>query len=397
MDCGDNKFSEKRLRFTNQQNVENIPEILERWFKKEGLVESLEQMVTNMKNTDFVVRIADRKFGCHLLVLQCCSEFFQNLDTTGGEVTISEQEVSVEAFQKIYEWMLTESCLLAVGDLLALLKAANHLEILELQSQCWLHIDNEDLFHEHSAFLFYWKGRHLPMADIRDIMLNRIGRFFLSLVACREFVELGLDEVTILLRSNLVGVHTEAEILFAAVRWLYHDWADRKRHMLDIMKCVRFGLMTSWQLTELQRNCDSARLKMVIEVKSNREPCNKFQFQILNHPEVLLSLKQGISVAVSRGETDPTASAAYLEKLNLNLPSARTWIRDIIWLNLFGDTEQTSYKAFNQYLSVLQTKDLDHWRTLKIHHEPFNVDTATPLSFVSSLQSLDFDDLSIQD
>jgi BTB And C-terminal Kelch/BTB/POZ domain len=287
MDSGDNKFTEKRLRFTNNQNVENIPEILERWFKKEGLDESLELMVTNLQNTDFVVKIADQKFGCHLLVLQCCSEFFQKLDTTLGEVTISHQEVTDKAFQKVYEWMLTDNCQLAVDDLLSLLMAANHLEIVELQSQCWLHIDNEDLFHEHSAFLFYWKGRHLPMADIRDIMLNRIGRFFLSLVACREFVELELDEVTILLRSNLVGVHTEAEILFAAVRWLFHDWSNRKQHLLDIMKCVRFGLMTSWQLTELQRNCDTARLKMVSGVRIESKNSQLLHFSDSEPPRSL--------------------------------------------------------------------------------------------------------------
>jgi hypothetical protein len=96
---------------------------------------------------------------------------------------------------------------------------------------------------------------------------------------------------------------------------------------------------------------------------------------VLTNPGVAQMLKQGITVAVSKVENDPVSSANYLETLNLSLPSERTWVRDQIWIDIFGDTEQTSYKAFNQYLTILQTKELDHWRTLTIHQYPHIVAT----------------------
>ena len=49
-------------------------------------------------------------------------------------------------------------------------------------------------------------------------------------------------------------VISEMEVLMSAVRWLMHDWANRKENMLEVLKCVRFGLIAPWQLVDVKRN-----------------------------------------------------------------------------------------------------------------------------------------------
>lgn len=51
----------------------------------------------------------------------------------------------------------------------------------------------------------------------------------------------------------------------SAARWLDYKWNDRKLYLLDAMKCVRFGLMTPWQLVELKRNANDKEIQRLVE------------------------------------------------------------------------------------------------------------------------------------
>ena len=63
-----------------------------------------------------------------------------------------------------------------------------------------------------------------------------------------------------------------------AVRWLNYDWKKRSKHLLEIINCVRFGLMPPWLLVGLRRN----------------QHCNELQ-RILNNPEVIKMIDDGLS------------------------------------------------------------------------------------------------------
>lgn len=58
------------------------------------------------------------------------------------------------------------------------------------------------------------------------------------------------------------------EVLMSAVRWLMHDWETRRQYMLSVLKCVRFGLITPWQLVEVKRNPENPEF---MELMSNPE------------------------------------------------------------------------------------------------------------------------------
>lgn len=64
----------------------------------------------------------------------------------------------------------------------------------------------------------------------------------------------------------------------AGVRWLHGDWDARKRFTVDVMKCVRFGLISPWQLVDIKRNPDNAEI-----------------LQIVNEPEVQHIVDDGLA------------------------------------------------------------------------------------------------------
>lgn len=71
---------------------------------------------------------------------------------------------------------------------------------------------------------------------------------------------------------------SEIEVLMAGVRWLYGNWPARRRLVVDIMRCIRFGLISPWQLVDIKRNPDNAEI-----------------LEIVNEPEVQQMVDDGLA------------------------------------------------------------------------------------------------------
>lgn len=71
---------------------------------------------------------------------------------------------------------------------------------------------------------------------------------------------------------------SEMEVLMSAVRWLMHDWETRKQYMLDVLKCIRFGLIAPWQLVDVKRN-----------------PENPEFMELMSYPEVQKMVDDGLA------------------------------------------------------------------------------------------------------
>lgn len=79
--------------------------------------------------------------------------------------------------------------------------------LTELEEQCWAFIDNNDLFSEDTAFLLYVEARKLGNTAVMELMVPRIMKFFLLLVSTKDFLELEVEELCLLLRSNYICVN----------------------------------------------------------------------------------------------------------------------------------------------------------------------------------------------
>lgn len=64
----------------------------------------------------------------------------------------------------------------------------------------------------------------------------------------------------------------------SVVRWLSHNWEERKCHMLDLIRCVRFSLMPPWFLVTLTKNPECPEID-----------------HIVNHAEVRNMINDGIT------------------------------------------------------------------------------------------------------
>ncbi|KAK9295619.1 hypothetical protein QLX08_010110 [Tetragonisca angustula] len=337
------------LGFTSEQPIDWDNVILP---EKTDLYQELARRITNYKNADCIVRIDHDEFHCHLLVLQSYSSFFDEKNCK--EIDLTESDVSSKAFSLIYDWMISSQNesyrLLQRDNILEIFTAAQYLGIKELEEQCWAFIDNDELFTEDTAFLLYLEARKVGNTAVMELMVPRIMKFFLMLVSTKDFLQLSVDELCLLLKSNYICVNSEMEVLMSAVRWLMHDWANRKQHMLEVLKCVRFGLIAPWQLVDVKRN-----------------PENPEFMELMSSPEVQKMVDDGLAFVIIKYWYGNQTEDYYhwIDLLGLTEPTNRNWAGE--------DKNYVTYREFLLYLEEYQRTKTSELKIRKSRVKPTTV------------------------
>ncbi|XP_049946986.1 uncharacterized protein LOC126450820 [Schistocerca serialis cubense] len=329
------------------------PEVID-WNKvnippKSELFKLLLYRISNSIKPDCKVLIAGDQFKCHSLVLQSYSLYFDDREP-GEQFELPKDHVTTKAFATIYKWMIypdpESHRLLTKENILEVFKAAQFLGIKELEEQCWTFIDCEELFSEESAFRMFLKARHFGMQAITELMVPRIMNFFLTLVSSRNFLHLDVDELCTILQSNYIAVHCEIEVFMSAVRWIMFDWENRESEVVEVMRCIRFGLIPPWQLVDIRRN-----------------PKNPEFIEITSNAEVQQMVESGLEYAIVKywyGNNIDEFNR-WCSKLGLDAPCPRNWIGD--------DKNYATYQEFLQDLELYRRNALEG-RSAETGHPP---------------------------
>lgn len=320
---------------------------------KPNLYDLLLALVRKNLKTNTVITLGESCLHVHLIVLQCFSGLFCDLGSNTVQVELPTDWVTPRAFRLIYEWMIVDTPLLSRLGLLEVLRAASFLRMPQLEKQC-----EHCLTHgitEESAVLLYLEARLLRMERAHRSLLQRVSRFFLTLVASQEFLQLPIHAVWLLLSSNNISVNSELEVFMSAVRWLNFQWPKHQPIVAKLLSCVRFALVPPWLLIRLHD-----WQSKYVELK-----------RIVSLPEVMQQLHDGIGYTTTRlcYGSDRDAFMQHLERTGMQPPQQRNWIYDRkcsyhhrLHCHI---SEEFTYETFLNYLSWLQTQHKNYWQTLE--------------------------------
>ncbi|KPI91617.1 Alpha-scruin [Papilio xuthus] len=232
-----------------------------------------------------------------------------------------------------------------------------------------IHIGDEE-FHCHQIVLQIYSS-FFDSNNLREIELPivpRVMRFFLPLVASRDFLELEPDEVMTFLKSNYICVTSEIEVLMAGVRWLYGNWPARRRLVVDIMRCIRFGLISPWQLVDIKRNPDNAEI-----------------LEIVNEPEVQQMVDDGLAYVIIKYWYGNNSKNYYhwIDVLGLSEPAERNWIGE--------EKNHVTYKDFLKYLEHFMVPKEQMYQQMSMMQPPRRTD-----DLPSTLRGLDADKMDMR-
>lgn len=218
--------------------------------KKASLMKMISAQLNDPESSDVDVEVGDEAFKVIMIVLQSYSTFFREQSDGEKVIKLSVEHITPNVFLKIYQWMWSSKTVERDG-LIPLLLGAQYLQVLKLEQQIWNLIQDGGKFQESEAFLLYMEAKLWKFEKIIDMMMSRVQRFFMTFVASEDFLLLDADEVQKWLKLDTIGINTEIEVFYCAARWMLHDWDERKKYLMDLMKLVRFGLIAPWRSVNL--------------------------------------------------------------------------------------------------------------------------------------------------
>ena len=226
-------------------NDDSIPDYLSKVTK----------LIKNYEHTDVSIKIGNDIFECHMDVLKCYSEYFVFLDADESNsneiIELSETDVTPNAFKIIYDWMLSDDNCVQRDSFPEIFKAALFLKVKELEQTCFRYMDLK--LEERSALQLYLEAKSVNFSILQKHLAQSISKIFLTFAASIEFLNLSFDDVEAILTSNKIGVNSELDVMFIAIKWLNHEWPKRQAYVFELIQHVRFGLIVAWHLVELKK------------------------------------------------------------------------------------------------------------------------------------------------
>ncbi|TDG43935.1 hypothetical protein AWZ03_009632 [Drosophila navojoa] len=353
------KLSLNNFRGGNQLPIWDIPEVEFRLGKKYPLLPMvLKNWELNDPN-DLVLRLGTRQISMNRLRFMCYSKLAMR-SVKGGqrELVLPEDRVPEEGLVRTCHWMIQPVAKLERGSIMEVLATALYLEVDSLIKQVWFSLNLVDEFSEDQAFAVSYESLRLchllPITGLDISMLHRIQRFFLTLVASVEFLELPFEHIHYLISSENVAVNSEKEMFYAAVRWLMHDWEARAEYAIALMQVVHLMLLPFEYIMQLQTGGAEGPVEYII--------------QLQDFPDLMYkALSARLTMFADDGSKERLC-----EIFKIELPVLRPFISDNLCsyhrANPDDPVKDFSYDDFLDYLRVIQENGIYSWKALSVQH-----------------------------
>lgn len=182
-----------------------------------NLAPQLLQVIQNRNNWDIIIYIGSYQFRCLLFALQMYSQYFRRFKSSKTlAIRLPTKWVTPQAFKVVYDWIMHDSNIRR--------KSFNYRSVLEIYSAVQFFgipelIDSvcqtfDTITDEEEIFSLLPDVFQLDMPIFEQLFLSRISRYFLTLVASQEFVEMKPPHISQLLSSQNIGVNSEIEVSF---------------------------------------------------------------------------------------------------------------------------------------------------------------------------------------
>ncbi|CAN7994822.1 unnamed protein product, partial [Ixodes hexagonus] len=193
---------------------------------------------------DVVVCIKGSEFLAHKEILMASSPYLRDiLQEIGTEqkIKVELEGVSPLAFEALRSYMYLGSIRITCQNVTDVYRCAYKLRIRALISKCLQYLAESGEVGRH--VVLYVNALKVGMRDEEKVAFQFLVEHFDNVIRCREFLDLGIGELTALLKSDVLSTSCELNVYVAALAWLHHDYEKRRSLEEQVMDCVRFPLI----------------------------------------------------------------------------------------------------------------------------------------------------------
>jgi N-acetylneuraminic acid mutarotase len=204
--------------------------------------------------SDVSVEIDTEKYAAYRVSLASLSGFFAdifNIQREKPHVRISVTGIKPEAFEVLLHYTYTGVLPITPEVVTDLITMADRLRIPMIKPLVNDYMESLPVAH---ALAIVTKQKLFgPLYDKAMIVTcEQFNTFRLE----AEFLDIDIETILIILSSDDLNISSELDVFRAAIRWIAYNIMDRKQQLLKLMKCVRFPLMTQYELFQCNELTD---------------------------------------------------------------------------------------------------------------------------------------------
>ena len=217
------------------------------------MFQTLNKMRENQSYTDVILRVKGKSFHSHKVVLAASSRYFDAMFSAGmkessqTEVELKEDDLTEEAFELLLNFIYSSFLQLTESNVLDILEAADHLQILSVVSKCSLYIVNnlsEEKFDLETRLKICRVADRHNLTELREESLHALALKFGEICEEKAFMEnITSDELLLLLSRNDLSVPSETFLFQTVIAWIKFDKAERLSHAARLLDKVRLALV----------------------------------------------------------------------------------------------------------------------------------------------------------
>ncbi|XP_014857677.1 PREDICTED: kelch-like protein 40a [Poecilia mexicana] len=216
-----------------------------RMYQQTLLQDGLCDLLDNDKFVDCVLKIQDKEFPCHRLVLAASSPFFKAMflseleESKKREIVLKDVDPSV--MEMILRYLYTSDINLTEQNVQDIFMVANMYQIPSIFSVCLTYLQEKMVLGNCLAIFKLGLLLDCPRLTLgaREFICER----YQVVMRDQDFFQLSPSELAIILSSDALNVEREEQVFESLMEWIKHDETMRLKELPELLHCVRFRLI----------------------------------------------------------------------------------------------------------------------------------------------------------
>nr|XP_028586478.1 kelch-like protein 6 [Podarcis muralis] len=216
------------------------------------LQNGLENLRLENSLTDVTLCVGNMKFSCHRVVLAAASNYFRAMFCNDLKEKYEEKivikGVDAETMQILLDYTYTSKVLITKENVQKVLEAASLFQFLRMVEACSNFL-NEALHPENCVGILRLADAH-SLDKLKQQVKGYIIQNFSQVLNYDEFLELPVDVLYSMLKSDELCVTDEAQVFEMVINWVHYKIAERLTLLPYILEGVRLPLLDPWYFVE---------------------------------------------------------------------------------------------------------------------------------------------------
>lgn len=310
-----------------------------RMYQQTLLQDGLFDLLENEKFVDCVLKIQDKEFPCHRLVLAASSPFFKAMFLSELEESkkreIVLKDVDPNVMEMILRYLYTSDINLTEQNVQDIFMVANMYQIPSIFSVCLSYLEEKMVLGNCLAIFKLGLLLDCPRLTLgaREFICER----YQVVVRDQDFFQLSPSELAIILASDALNVDREEQVFESLMEWIKHDETARLKELPELIHCVRFRLIPIDYIKEKVEHHQYIRFNQ--EIKKELDLVTDAHRGRLPKPQRLSS--SGARGTEGSGEEREDDDEGYLPGILNNNPRFGMFEMDLILM--INDTGTVAY------------------------------------------------------